>query len=251
MKSINKILVAGNIHKSFDGRKVLENINIYVREGEIVSLIGASGSGKTTLFNIISGIMPPDEGDVFLSGVCVTEKPGYISYMLQKDLLFEHKKIIDNVSLPIVLKGVPKKKAREEAGKYMELFGLDGTEYLYPDALSGGMRQRAAFLRTYLAGGAVKLLDEPFSALDTITKSGLHMWYIDISQKLGLSTVFITHDIDEAILMSDRIYVLSGQPANITGEFEIKVPRDSRYGFELTTEFVKYKKEISKALSFY
>ncbi len=246
----NSILKVENISKSFDGKKIIEDINVCLAEGETVSLLGVSGSGKTTLFNIISGIMPPDAGDVYLNGECITSEPGHISYMLQKDLLFEHKKIIDNVSLPLVLRGISKKEARAEAKKHMEFFGLSGTQNKYPEALSGGMRQRAALLRTYLCGGKVALLDEPFSAVDTITKSELHRWYLNISKSLGISTLLITHDIDEAILLSDRICILSGNPARITDEICVNEPGDGRIGFELTEEFINCKKRIVNALSF-
>jgi len=146
---------------------------------------------------------------------------------------------------------MPKRKARSEAKKHMETFGLSDVGNMYPDALSGGMRQRAAFLRTYLSGGRLVLLDEPFSALDTITKSHLHMWYLDISGKLGLSTILITHDIDEAILLSDRVFILSGQPACISGEIHIRAPGGSRHGFELTDEFIECKKRLANSLTFY
>ena len=237
-----------HITRSFSGRGIIQDISIRLKEQELVSLLGVSGSGKTTLFNVISGILPPDSGKVFLHGEDVTGRPGQISYMLQKDLLLEHMKVIDNVSLPLRLKGVSKKEARLQADPLFEEFGLEGTQQLYPAALSGGMRQRAALLRTYLGSRGVALLDEPFSALDTITKGQIHTWYLDIMEKIHLSTIFITHDIDEAILLSDRVYIMTGSPGQIKDEIVIDRPRNERQGFNLTPEFLSCKKNVLQVL---
>lgn len=243
-----EILKAEKICKSFDDNHVLNDVTITLNQGEIVSLLGVSGSGKTTLFNILSGIYKPDSGQVFLHGEDITGCPGKISYMLQKDLLLPYKKIIDNVSLPLVLSGMKKKEARLKAKEHFAEFGIDGTENKYPAELSGGMRQRAALLRTYLASDGVALLDEPFSALDTITKGIIHKWYLDVMKKIDLSTVFITHDIDEAILLSDRIYILSGKPGAITDEIVIDVPKPRKDDFNLSDEFLQYKRKIVNSL---
>ncbi len=243
-----EILKAEKICKSFDDNHVLNDVTITLNQGEIVSLLGVSGSGKTTLFNILSGIYKPDNGQVFLHGEDITGCPGKISYMLQKDLLLPYKKIIDNVSLPLVLSGIKKKEARLKAKEHFAEFGINGTENKYPAELSGGMRQRAALLRTYLASDGVALLDEPFSALDTITKGIIHKWYLDVMKKINLSTVFITHDIDEAILLSDRIYILSGKPGTITDEIVIDVPKPRKDDFNLSDEFLQYKRKIVNSL---
>lgn len=204
---------------------ILKDISLYVEEGEIVSIIGPSGGGKTTVFNIVAGLLNPTAGKVLLSGEDVTGISGHVSYMLQKDLLLPFKTVLDNVALPQIIKGKDKKKAREEALAYFKEFGLEGTENQYPKTLSGGMRQRAALLRTYLFEKEVALLDEPFSALDAITKEGIHAWYLDIMKKINLTTLFITHDIEEAILLSDRIYVLKGRPASISESIPVDLPR--------------------------
>ena len=231
-----------HVSKSFDGRKVLDDVSVTLREGELVCLLGVSGGGKTTLFNIISGLLEPDEGQVFLDGEDVTGKPGRISYMLQKDLLFPYRSIQDNVCLPLLLRGVKKQEARKQAVALFGEFGLEGTEKLWPAQLSGGMRQRAALLRTYLFSQNVALLDEPFSALDTLTKASVHEWYLDVMQEIKLSTLFITHDIDEAILLSDRIYLLA--EGKIGAELTIKEPKPRGNDFNLTQEFLNYKREI-------
>lgn len=237
-------LKVSDVSKSFEGRKIIGNISIELKEGELVSLLGTSGGGKTTLFNIIAGLHEPDDGNVYFNGEDITGKSGYVSYMLQKDLLLPYKTIEDNVALPLVLKGFSKKQAREEAGKHFIEFGIDGNQKKYPYQLSGGMRQRAALLRTYMFSSEVALLDEPFSALDTLTKRELHKWYLDVMDRIKLSTLFITHDIDEAILLSDRIYLLTGTPGTISHMIEIKEKKPRRDGFELTEEFLRYKKEI-------
>ena len=227
---------------------MLQDISIHLDQGELVSLLGVSGSGKTTLFHILSGLVTPDNGKVYLRDNDVTSTPGSISYMLQKDLLLPHKKVIDNVSLPLVLKGVKKTQAREKADPLFAEFGLEGTQYQYPSQLSGGMRQRAALLRTYLSSDGVALLDEPFSALDTLTKTSIHKWYLDIMQHIDLSTLFITHDIDEAILLSDRIYILNGAPGEIRDEIVIKEKKPRAEDFALSDAFLEYKRQIISKL---
>jgi ABC-type nitrate/sulfonate/bicarbonate transport system ATPase subunit len=233
-----------DVSKSFEEEQIIKDISIELKEGEIVSLLGVSGGGKTTLFNIIAGLSTPDNGNVFLEGEDITGKPGKISYMLQKDLLLPYRTILDNVALPLIVRGMKKKEAREKAAKFFEEFGLTGTEKKYPSQISGGMKQRAALLRTYLFSEKVALLDEPFSALDMLTKATVHEWYLDVMEKIRLSTLFVTHDIDEAILLSDRIYILTGKPGTITKEVVIKEPKPRRKDFNLTEEFLEYKKEI-------
>lgn len=241
-----EVLKAEKINKSFDGNVVLKDACITLNEGEIVGLLGVSGSGKSTLLNILSGIISPDSGRVLLKGEEVTSKPGKISYMLQKDLLFEYRRVIDNVTLPLILGGMSKKEARKKADPLFETFGIDGTQMQYPGELSGGMRQRAALLRTYLSSNGVALLDEPFSALDTITKSKIHKWYLDVMENINLSTVFVTHDIDEAILLSDRIYILT--TGNNMQELIIDEPKPRSADFDLTEKFLSYKRKIVEIL---
>ncbi len=243
-----KKLEVKNISKSFDENLILKDISIELHQGELVSLLGVSGGGKTTLFNVISGLLAPDSGNILLNGKDITNQPGQISYMLQKDLLLPYRTVEDNVALPLLLKGMKRKDARLQVSPMFAQFGLEGTQKKYPAQLSGGMRQRAALLRTYMFSQNVALLDEPFSALDTLTKSSIHKWYLDVMQKIQLSTLFITHDIDEAILLSDRIYLLSGAPGEITGEIIIKEPKPRRDDFNLTSEFLEYKRKILSLL---
>jgi ABC-type nitrate/sulfonate/bicarbonate transport system ATPase subunit len=172
-----------------------------------------------------------------------------MSYMLQKDLLLEHKRVIDNAALPLVIRGMKKKEARQKADPLFARFDLSGTQMLYPAQLSGGMRQRVALLRTYLgSSGGLILLDEPFSALDMITREQLHAWYLDIMSRMGFSTVLITHDVDEAIQLSDRIYLLTGSPGEIHHEIRVDCPRNTRQDFNLLPEFAAYKRQIRDIL---
>ena len=239
------ILEVKNITKSYNGKEIIKDISINLKEKEIVSLLGLSGVGKTTLFNIISGVESPDSGKVLLKNEDITSNPGHISYMLQKDLLIEEKTIMENIILPMRIKSIKKQEAKNRAYDYLKMFGLEGYENSYPNSLSGGMRQRAAFLRTYFASDEIVLLDEPFSALDAITKNDMHKWYKEISDKLKLSTIFITHDIDEALYLSDRIYLMMGSPGRIENEIVIK---NRQRDFTLTEEFLEYKKKILNIL---
>ena len=222
-------LVVEHVSKSFDGVPILEDVSLRLEEGELVCLLGVSGAGKTTLFNIISGLMDPEEGKVYLSGEEITGKAGKISYMLQKDLLLPYRTVLGNVALPLLIRGVKKEEAYAEAARHFGEFGLAGTEHRYPSQLSGGMRQR-------------------FSALDTITKGAIHTWYLEVMERIRLSTLFITHDIDEAILLSDRIYILSGKPGRIVAELAIREPKPRSAQFPLTGEFLQYKREIIRLL---
>lgn len=241
-------LIVENVSFAYEKENVIKDIQMELHDHELVSLLGSSGGGKTTLFHVISGLNQPQKGRVLLDGEDITGQPGHVSYMLQKDLLLPYRTIEDNVILPMLIRGENKKEAREKAGKFFEEFGLEGTQKKYPRQLSGGMRQRAALLRTYMFSKNVALLDEPFSALDTLTKHDMHSWYLNVMDKIRMSTLFITHDIEEAILLSDRIYLLTGKPGRITEEIIIKEPKPRREDFHLTKEFLEYKKKILEKL---
>ena len=204
--------------------------------------------GKTTLFHVLAGLTHPDEGQVLLENDEITGQAGKISYMLQKDLLLPYRTIEDNISLPLLIQGISKKQARKQMEEFYSIFGLEGTAKKYPFQLSGGMRQRAALLRTYMFSQKVALLDEPFSALDAITKRQMHQWYLDIMKKIQLSTIFISHDMDEAIMLSDRIYVMAGKPGRIVGELSIEHKGMAMDDFSFSDRFEEYKKELLRLL---
>lgn len=242
------MLEVKGVTQVYDGVTIIGDVSFAVERGETVCLIGASGVGKTTLFQVLSGLIVPASGTVLLNGENVVGKTGKVSYMLQKDLLLPFKTIIDNVSLPYRVGGMPKKRAREKVAPYFEQFGLQGTEKKYPGQLSGGMRQRAAFMRTYFFGHELMLLDEPFSALDEMTREDMYAWYMRIAAELGLSTVFISHNLEEAITLADRILVMSGRPGRIA--HELKIVRDGAEGdFSTSVRFAEYKKTLKELLT--
>jgi ABC-type nitrate/sulfonate/bicarbonate transport system ATPase subunit len=237
-----------NITKIYYDEPVVEGINIDLPKGGFVSLLGPSGAGKTTVFNVLAGVEKPDRGRVILDGEDITGVSGKVSYMLQKDLLLEYRTVIDNVILPLLIRGQEKKEARRIASEYFPMFGLSGYENKYPNDLSGGMRQRAALLRTCLLKNPVILLDEPFSALDAITRRKMQDWYSEIADLMGFSTIFITHDVDEALILSDTVYILSGKPGKITHKIEVKPQRPRETDFTVSIEFAQQKKFILEAI---
>lgn len=216
-----KLEVQG-LYKTLQGVLTLKNLSLSLKKHEVVVILGPSGCGKSTLLHIISGLMEPDQGRVFIDGEDHTGQTGRVSYMQQKDLLLDSRNIIDNVSLPLLLKGIPKAEARRQAGLHLEEFGLAGFAGYYPRQLSGGMKQRAALLRTCLFRSDILLLDEPFAALDAITRRKMHLWLIDLQQRFRSSVLFVTHDIEEALLIAARIYVLSARPAQVRLEINIQ-----------------------------
>lgn len=240
------VLAVENVAVSFGGRPVLRGVSLELRCGELVSILGASGGGKTTLFNVISGLLAPDAGRVLLNGENVTATTGHVSYMMQKDLLLENLRVADNVGLPLRLRGASRAAARAEAEALLPAFGLAEAANLWPTQLSGGMRQRAALARTYLFSRDVMLLDEPFSALDAITKADLHAWFLEMQRQLGLSVLFVTHDIDEAVLLSSRVLVLA--EGRIAANIPIPGPTPRTPDFALTPEFLESKRQVREFL---
>jgi ABC-type nitrate/sulfonate/bicarbonate transport system ATPase subunit len=236
------------ITKCYEGFPVVRDISLELPRGGFISLLGPSGVGKTTLFNVLAGVDRPDGGRVFLAGEDITGISGRVSYMLQKDLLLEYRTVLDNVILPLLIRGVPRREARRQGAALFPQFGLEGCETKYPCQLSGGMRQRAALLRTCMTDNTVILLDEPFSALDAITRLRMQRWYQGIAGDLGLSTLFITHDVEEAITLSDRVYILNRKPGEITQAIDILPPRPRGRDFSSSADFSAFKKTILEAI---
>ncbi|KOA18806.1 taurine import ATP-binding protein TauB [Clostridium homopropionicum DSM 5847] len=240
----NEKIRVENLKKSFGEISVIDNISFYAKENEFVSILGPSGSGKSTIFNMISGLLKADQGKILIDGEDFTGRLGRVSYMHQKDLLFPWKKIIDNVAISLVVKGEKEHVAREKVKDYFKAFGLEGFENKYPYQLSGGMKQRAALLRTYMFSKDIMLLDEPFGALDAITRSKMHFWLLEMVKELKSTVLFITHDIEEAIFLSDRIYVLSDKPASIKEEIIVDLKNREDKTMVASPEFNNIKKRI-------
>ena len=235
---MKNILDIKNLSYSFGNNPILKDINIHVNENEIIAIVGSSGVGKSTLFNLIAGVLKKQTGEITINGS--DDYIGKVAYMLQKDLLFEHKTIINNVILPLIIAKVNKKKALEEGNKILKQFNLDKYANKYPQQLSGGMRQRVALIRTYMFKRKIFLLDEAFSALDAITKKELHKWYLDLKKEFNLTTLLITHDIEEAVFLSDRIYILGNKPGEIIGEIKIEINPNE----DIDVQRLFYKKKI-------
>ncbi|KPL61578.1 ABC transporter ATP-binding protein [Rossellomorea vietnamensis] len=237
-----------NMSKSFDGELILDDLSIHVGEGEFVSILGPSGSGKSTLFHVIGGLFAPDSGDIKLDGQSINGRRGSISYMPQSPSLLPWRTVIENVMLGQELHG---KRDKEMAMGMIERAGLKGYEDAYPEDLSGGMKQRVAFIRALVSPQSFLCLDEPFSALDEFTRLDMQRWLLSIWEEDLSSVLFVTHNIDEALFLSDRIIVLSTRPARVQKEFIVPFPRPRDKEILLTEEFLKWKTDIFEELSQY
>ena len=227
--------------------RILDGVDLEVSPGEFVAVIGPSGAGKSTLLGLLAGLEAPTEGVVEKDGsplVC----PGLVSYMPQTDLLLPWRSVVANVALGLEATGVSRVKARERAAEALERFGLAGFEGAPPWALSGGMRSRVALLRTALLGRDVLLLDEPFGALDALTRRGLQEWLLGVRDELAATIILVTHDVDEAILLADRIVVLSERPATVALDLPVDLGRPRAMEQETTEGFAALKARLFGAL---
>lgn len=203
----------------------VEDLSFGAEPGEFVTLIGPSGSGKSTIFNLITGLLKPDKGEILLDGEIINGQTGLVGYMPQRDLLLPWRTVLDNVILGPEIAGKPLEAARTRAWQLLPMFGLESFAGSYPAALSGGMRQRAALLRTFLHARDVILLDEPFGALDALTRRDLQRWLLNVWAEFKPTILFITHDVQEAVLLGDRVLVFSPRPGRIQRELTIDLPR--------------------------
>src|SRR6188474_3363917 len=229
--------------------QALAPVTLSIPQGRFVSLIGPSGCGKSTIFNIIAGLLEPSAGRVMIDGVDATGTIGRVGYMLQKDLLLPWRTVLDNVILGMEIQGVPLRAARERALPLLQRYGLAGFEYLYPNALSGGMRQRAALLRTLLFDTDVILLDEPFGALDAQTKLQMQEWLMQLWSDFKKTVVFVTHDVEEAIYLSDEIHVMGTRPGRILETIQIPLARPRARTVALSPEFIAIKERCLNLLN--
>jgi ABC-type nitrate/sulfonate/bicarbonate transport system ATPase subunit len=229
--------------------QALAPVTLAIPQGRFVSLIGPSGCGKSTIFNIIAGLLEPAGGRVMIDGVDATGTIGRVGYMLQKDLLLPWRTVLDNTILGMEIQGVPLHQARQRALPLLDRYGLSGFEYLYPNSLSGGMRQRTALLRTLLFDTDVILLDEPFGALDAQTKLQMQEWLLQLWSDFGKTVLFVTHDVEEAIYLSDEVHVMGTRPGRIIATVPIALPRPRLRTSALTPEFVALKERCLTLLT--
>jgi ABC-type nitrate/sulfonate/bicarbonate transport system ATPase subunit len=242
-------LVLEGLHKGFPGPlPVLDGVEFDVAPGEFVSVIGPSGCGKSTLFNVIAGLDLPDAGRVLVDGEDATGRVDHVAYMPQRDLLFPWRTVLDNTTLGLEVAGMSRRAARERAGALFAPFGLAGFESARPHELSGGMRQRAALLRTVVQDRAVLLLDEPFGALDALTRTDMQTWLEEVRARFGWTVLLITHDIREAAFLSDRVIVLGPRPTRVLRDVAVDLPRPRQVELITSTRFTEIESELLTAL---
>ncbi|MYC95983.1 MAG: ABC transporter ATP-binding protein [Caldilineaceae bacterium SB0661_bin_32] len=248
------LLAVDSLSKTFGGgarrgtRSQVEavvDLTFKVEAGEFLTIIGPSGCGKSTLLRLLAGLVQPDGGQIYLQGQPLpdaSDRQGRFGYMPQRDTLLPWRTVLDNVILGVELAGGSRDAAREEARQLLPLFGLDGFENNWPSTLSGGMRQRAALLRTFLAGYDILLLDEPFGALDALTRRMLQQWLLGVRRRFSKTILFITHDVDEALLLGDRMLVFSPRPGRITADLKIDLPHPRDENTILEPDFLTLKR---------
>ena len=225
----------------------LANVNLAISPGEFVTLVGPSGCGKSTLFNILAGLASPDaDSALFIDG---EPRPpdhllGQVAFMPQHDLLMPWRTVLDNAILAAEVDGVPKRAARDRARGSIDRFGLRGFENHYPDQLSGGMRQRVALMRTFMFDRDIMLLDEPFGALDALTRALMQRWLLEVWEVAKRTVLFITHDIDEAIFLGDRVLVMSARPGHIKFDERVPLPRPRSADLVTDPTFIALKRRL-------
>ena len=239
-------LAASGLAKRFAGGvEALADVSIELADGEFVSIVGPSGCGKSTLLGLLAGLLEPTAGQILLDGAEPTGGLlGRVGYMPQRDLLMEWRTTLQNATLGLELAGVDRSAARERALAEVGRFGLAGFEDRRPSALSGGMRQRAALLRTFLAGRDVLLLDEPFGALDTLTREAMREWLLRVWEADRKTILFVTHDVEEAVFLADRVYVMSGRPGCMRAAVEVSLPRPRTLELTATPAFAALKDRL-------
>ena len=239
------------IRKTFGNVTALAGLDVAIAPGELVTVVGPSGCGKSTLFNIVAGLDEPDDGGIlrFEGRSCMaSELLGRVSFMPQRDLLLPWRTVIDNAILAIEIEGMPRAEARAQALRMLPEFGLAGFENQYPHQLSGGMRQRVALMRTFMFKRDLMLLDEPFGALDALTRTMMQRWLLEVWQKHRRTILFITHDVDEAIFLGDRVLAMTARPGKIKLELPIDLPRPRRPELLTDPAFISLKRQLLDAI---
>jgi ABC-type nitrate/sulfonate/bicarbonate transport system ATPase subunit len=247
VRAVSKRFVSGGGSPS--SIDVLAGIDLDLGRGEFVSIVGPSGCGKSTLLNLISGLDTDYDGEIRLNGDSAMPRIGRVPYMHQRDLLMPWRTVLDNATISLEIRGAGKGRAREEALVHFDDFGLTQYATSYPSEISGGMRQRVALLRATLPGADLLLLDEPFGALDAITRSSMHTWLSQLLADSERAVLLVTHDVEEALLLSDRVHVLSSRPGRIVATLDVEFPRPREASIVTSPEFVELKVRLLHALS--
>ncbi len=246
-----RITVRGVVRDyDLDGRvlRALDGVDLVVEPGEFVSLVGPSGCGKSTLLRIVAGLERPSSGTTSIGDVIQDGTPGLCGYMPQRDMLLPWRSVLDNAALPLSFQGFSRREARRRAAQLLHAFGLGDFENAWPSALSGGMRQRAALARTILTGRRALLLDEPFGALDALTKLDMQSWLLGVCQSLGATVLLVTHDLEEAVYLSDRVYVMGSRPGRVVAEVAVGLPRPRDEDVTTTPAFAALKGRLLSAI---
>ena len=228
--------------------EALRDVSFTVAQGEFVSLVGPSGCGKSTLLRLLAGLLQPTSGSVAIADAPPDRLLGAAGYMPQRDLLMPWRTVIDNATVALEFAGVPRRAARERARALLPIFGLEGFERMRPSSLSGGMRQRVSLLRTVLAGHRLLLLDEPFGALDAITRADLHEWLAGVLAQIEATVILVTHDLEEAAYLSDRVYVMTDRPGRIAASVAVPIAHPRAYEVTAGGAFLEIKRELLQAL---
>jgi ABC-type nitrate/sulfonate/bicarbonate transport system ATPase subunit len=242
------LLRVGDVSKKFGDTVALQATTLEIERGSFVSVVGPSGCGKSTLFNVISGLIAPDEGKIDFDGQEITGRTGHVGYMLQKDLLVPWRTVMGNITLAASLKGTVRDEDRTEARRIADRYGLGEFLNHYPHSLSGGMRQRVALMRTLATNQPLLLLDEPFGALDSQTRLEMQQWLLSVWRDFGRTVLFVTHDVDEAVFLSDRVVVMSPRPGRVVADITIDLARPREMTTLTSPQFVDIKREILELL---
>jgi ABC-type nitrate/sulfonate/bicarbonate transport system ATPase subunit len=250
LHTTNRRIEVCDVRKRFGELAVLDGVDVSMPLPSRLAIVGPSGCGKSTLLSLVAGLLEPDAGTIRIAGATrPRERLARCALMPQKDLLLPWRTALDNACLALENRGVSRSEARGRARPLFERFGLADFEGVRPAELSGGMRQRVAFLRTLLAGKEVLLLDEPFGSLDSITRGQMQEWLAHALEQEPRAVLLVTHDVEEALLLSDRVIVLSGRPGRVVNEFEVgALPHASRREIVTSPEFVDRKEKILEAL---
>jgi NitT/TauT family transport system ATP-binding protein len=241
-------LIAERVTCRFARTLALSEVSLHVSAGEFVSIVGPSGCGKSTLFNVISGLLRPTSGRALLDGRAITGETGHVGYMLQKDLLVPWRTVVGNIVLGAALTRGVTADEEADARALAARYGLGEFLDHYPRGLSGGMRQRVALMRTLAVHRDVLLLDEPFGALDSQTRLEMQRWLLKVWSELDRTVLFVTHDVDEAIFLADRVVVMTPRPGRIEAEIPVTIARPRGLETLTSPEFITLKRRVLELL---